>query len=305
MTASIGFIGLGTMGMVMARRLMSTGHALTVWNRTQSAGDPLVAEGATWAGSPRDVAAAADIVFTMVTDSAASEAVIGGPNGILEAARPGLIIIDSASIMPEDSQRIAARTMDKGVAMLDAPVSGGPKVAAEGKLGIMVGGPEEAFKTCEPILRHLGSMVLYTGGNGNGTTLKLIANLVMGVTIQASAEALVLAAKIGIDPQVVIDITSLPGTGPQTGAMATRGPRMIRHHFSPAHFSANNMDKDLTGALRLAEKFGVSLPTTSAAREILRAVRAQGNGHIDSSAVVTVLESMANTSIPSPSSATA
>ncbi|MBT3169967.1 MAG: NAD(P)-dependent oxidoreductase [Rhodospirillaceae bacterium] len=170
-------------------------------------------------------------------------------------------------------------------------------MAENGALGIMVGGPEAGFKIAEPILNELGKMVLYTGASGNGTTLKLIANLVMGVTIQASAEALVLAAKIGIDPQTVIDITSLPGTGPQTGAMATRGPRMIAQNFFPPHFSTNNMDKDLTGAMRLGEKYGVSLPTVSASREMLRAVKSQGNGHIDSSAVVTVLEAMADTSV--------
>ena len=304
MSTRIGFVGLGTMGSVMCRRLMDAGNALTVWNRTAAAGSALVEAGATWAGSPREVAASTDVVFSMVTDAAASQAVICGPDGLLDGAHPGLIIIDSASILPEASQAIAERVSARGAVMLDAPVSGGPKVAAEGRLGIMVGGPQEAFKTCEPILKQLGSMVLYTGANGSGTTLKLIANLVMGVAIEASAEALVLAAKIGIDPQLVVDITSLAGTGPQTGAMATRGPRMLAHNFVPAHFSANNMDKDLTGALRLAEKYGVSLPATSAAREILRAVKSQGNGHIDSSAVVTVLEAMAGTSVPGAHAAT-
>lgn len=293
----IGFVGLGTMGQVIARRLLAAGYPMTVWNRTATAGEALVKDGAKWGQSPKDVAAASDVVFSMVTDGAASEAVICGPGGLLEGAHPGLIIIDSASIAPEASQAIARQVEAKGIAMLDAPVSGGPKVAAEGRLGIMVGGPKPAFDACEPILKQLGTMVLYTGANGNGTTLKLIANLVMGVAIQASAEALVLAAKVGIDPQVVIDITSLPGTGPQTGAMATRGPRMIRHDFFPPHFSAANMDKDLTGVIRLAEQFGVSLPTASAAREIVRAVKSQGNGHIDSSAVVTVLEAMANTTV--------
>jgi 3-hydroxyisobutyrate dehydrogenase-like beta-hydroxyacid dehydrogenase len=187
--------------------------------------------------------------------------------------------------------------------MLDAPVSGGPKVAAEGRLGIMVGGSKEAFQTCEPILKKLGSMVLYVGDSGKGTTLKLIANLVMGVAIQAVAESLVLATKAGIHPQLVVDITSLPGTGPQTGAMATRGPRMINHNFVPAHFSTNNMLKDLTGTLKLGEKYGVSLPAVSVAREMLRAVKAQNNGEIDSSAVVTVLEAMANIPVPASSKA--
>ncbi len=295
----IGFIGLGTMGQVMAQRLMAVGYPLTVWNRTRDKAEPLIQSGAKWAASAKEAANASDIVIIMVTDSAASEAVICGPDGVLAGAHPGLTLIDSGSIEPEMSYSIAERAKAKGVAMLDAPVSGGPKVAAEGRLGIMVGGPQETFHACEPLLKQLGSMVLYVGGNGKGTTVKLIANLIMGVAIQAAAESLVLAAKAGIDPQVIIDITSLPGTGPQTGAMATRGPRMMQHNFYPPHFSTDNMHKDLSGALKLAEKFGVSLPTASAAREMLRAVKSQGNGRIDSSAVVTVLEAMANTTIGS------
>jgi len=297
MGKKIGFVGLGTMGVVLSRRLMAAGHELTVWNRTAEKGDSLVSEGATWANSPKEVAAASEIAFTMVSDAAATESVICGADGLLEGAHSELIIIDSASIAPEASIAHAEKVSAKGVAILDAPVSGGPKVAEQGTLGIMVGGPKEAFDICEPILQELGSMLLYTGESGNGTTLKLIANLVMGVAIQASAEALVLAAKAGIDPRVVIAITSLPGTGPQSGAMDTRGPRMAEHNFFPPHFSANNMHKDLTGAIRLAEKLGVSLPTVSAAREILRAVISQGKGQNDSSEVVTVLEAMANVSV--------
>lgn len=293
----IGFIGLGTMGQVMCRRLMAAGYPMTVWNRARQKADSLIEEGAKRAESPKQVASACDVVFVMVTDSAASEAVVCGPGGVLEGAHRGLIVIDSSSIEPEASCSIAGRARASGVAMLDAPVSGGPKVAAEGRLGIMAGGPAETFRACEPILKQLGALVLHVGGNGQGTTLKLIANLIMGVAIQAVAEALVLAAKAGIDPQRVIDITSLPGTGPQTGAMTTRGPRMIQHNFYPPHFSADNMHKDLSGALKLAEQHGVSLPTASAARELLRAVKSQGNGHIDSSAVVTVLEAMANVTV--------
>jgi 3-hydroxyisobutyrate dehydrogenase-like beta-hydroxyacid dehydrogenase len=301
----IGFVGLGVMGQVMAKRLMSVGYPMTVWNRTREKAAPLLEAGAKWADSARDVAKASDVVFSMVTDATASEAVICGPGGVAEGAHSGLVHIDSSSIEPDASKRIAEQAKAKGLIMLDAPVSGGPKVAAEGRLGIMVGGPQEAFQKCEPILKQLGSLVLYTGGNGQGTTLKLIANLIMGVAIQAVGEALVLAAKAGIDPQRVIDITSIPGTGPQTGAMTTRGPRMIQHHFSPVHFSTNNMYKDLSGALKLAEQYGVCLPTVSASREILRAVKSQGNGHIDSSAIVTVLETMANISSLTPKAKTA
>jgi 3-hydroxyisobutyrate dehydrogenase-like beta-hydroxyacid dehydrogenase len=297
MATSLGFIGLGTMGQAMAARLLAAGHPLSVWNRSPDAAAALVKAGAVQAASPAAVAAASEVVFSMVTDAEASEAVMFGASGIASGARQGLIVVDCASIAPDASQRLAERAAALGIAYLDAPVSGGPKVAAEGKLGIMVGGDVQAYEACRPLLAQLGVMVLHAGASGTGTTLKQICNLIMGVAIEACAEALVLAAKCGIDPQRVIEITSLPGTGPQTGAMATRGPRMVAHHFFPPHFSAANMDKDLTGALRLAEKHGVSLPAASASREILRAVKSQGNGHIDSSAVVQVLEAMAATSV--------
>lgn len=293
----IGFVGIGTMGLVMVRRLLAAGYPVTVFNRTKSKAEPLLSEGAKWADSPAAVASSSSIVITMVSDAAASREVICGPNGVLEGASPGLIVIDSASIAPEASREHSALGAKKDVAVLDAPVSGGPKVAEKGALGIMVGGPREAFDRCKPILDELGDMVLYTGESGNGTTLKVIANLVMGVGIQAAAEALVLAAKAGIDPQTVVDITSLPGTGPQSGAMDTRGPRMIARGFFPPHFSANNMHKDLTGAIRLAEQHGVSLPTVSVSREILRGVIAKGHGEHDSCEIVEILEDMAGTSV--------
>jgi 2-hydroxy-3-oxopropionate reductase len=292
----IGFVGLGLMGQPMSRRLLQAGYSLRVWNRTREKAAPLLEAGAVWAESAAEVARQCQVVFTSLTDAAACEAVLMGPGGLLEGAQPGLIIVDVSSIGPDAARGLAERARAKGAAMLDAPVSGGPKVAAEGRLGIMVGGPKASFDACEPLLKHLGSLILYAGENGQGATLKLIANLVMGVAIHACAEALVLAAKAGIDPQRVIDITSIPGTGPQTGAMTTRGPRMIQHNFFPPHFSANNMYKDLSGALGLADSLGVSLPATVAAREMLKAVKARGEGHIDSSAVVTVLEAMANLS---------
>lgn len=180
--------------------------------------------------------------------------------------------------------------------MLDAPVTGNPKVASEGKLGIMVGGPRETFEICLPLFQALGVKIIHVGENGQGTTIKLINNLIMGVAIQAVAEALVLAQKAGIDPARVLEITSVGGA--RTGAMETRGPRMLIHDFSP-HFSANNMYKDLSTALKLAEEVGASLPATSIAREMLRAVKSQGKGHLDSSAVLTVLEALADTVVTS------
>lgn len=288
----IGFIGLGLMGQPMSRRLLEAGHPLTVWNRTAEKAKGLLAAGAIWGASPRAVAQASDVVVTMVTDSAASEEVICGRDGLLEGAHPGLILIDMASIAPEMSRSIAARAKALGVPVLDAPVTGAPRLAVDGKLGIMVGGPKEIFEACRPIFERLGEKIVYAGGNGMGTTLKLVNNLILGVAIEAAAEALVLATKAGLDPQSVIEITSVGGA--RTGAMETRGPRMVRRDFTP-HFSANNMYKDLSTALKLAEECGASLPAASISREILRAARSQGKGDQDSCVVMTVLEAMANT----------
>jgi 3-hydroxyisobutyrate dehydrogenase-like beta-hydroxyacid dehydrogenase len=269
----IGFIGLGLMGQPMSRRLLEAGHPLTVWNRTADRAKGLLAAGAAWASSPKAVAQASDVVITMVTDAAASEEVSCGGAGVLEGAHPGLTLIDMSSIAPEMSRSIAARAGARGVSMLDAPVTGAPKAAAEGNLGIMVGGPRETFEACRPVFETVGVKIVYAGGSGMGSTLKLVNNLILGVAIQAVAEAFVLATKAGLDPQSVIEITSVGGA--RTGAMETRGPRMVRRDFTP-HFSANNMYKDLSTALTLAEECGVPLPGASAAREILRAVKSQG-----------------------------
>jgi 3-hydroxyisobutyrate dehydrogenase-like beta-hydroxyacid dehydrogenase len=289
----VGFIGMGLMGRQITRRLMMAGFPLQVWNRTREKAREILEAGAVWSQTPAACARTADVVITMVTDSAASEEVICGQGGILEGAHPGMILIDMGSIAPSMSRGIAARAKAAGVPMLDAPVTGNPKVASEGKLGIMVGGPRETYDACLPLFEAMGVKIIHVGEeNGKGTTLKLINNLVMGVAIEAIAEALVLADKAGIDPVKVIEITSVGGA--RTGAMETRGMRMIKHDFSP-HFSADNMYKDLTSALSLAGEVGACLPAASISREMLRAVRIQGDGAKDSASVITVIERLANT----------
>ncbi|MHB9096514.1 MAG: NAD(P)-dependent oxidoreductase [Syntrophales bacterium] len=293
----VGFVGIGLMGRQMARRLLMAGFELTIWNRTKENAKEILDAGAAWAETPAACARAADAVITMVTDAAASEEVICGQGGVLEGAHSGMILIDMGSIAPEMSRSIAARAKAREVPMLDAPVTGNPKVASEGKLGIMAGGPKETYDACLPLFQAMGVKIIHVGGeNGQGTTLKLINNLVMGVAIEAVAEALVLAEKAGIDPVKVIEITSVGGA--RTGAMETRGMRMVTHDFTP-HFSANNMYKDLSSALNLAEKVGACLPAASIAREMLRAVKIQGNGGMDSASVVTVIEKLANTVVKS------
>lgn len=292
----IGFVGIGLMGRQMGQRLLTAGFPLQIWNRSKEKAGELLAAGAQWGDSPAACARTADVVITMVTDSNASEEVICGRDGVLAGAHPGLILIDMASIAPEMSRSLAARAGARGVAMLDAPVTGNPKVAADGKLGIMVGGPKEAYDACLPVFQAMGVKIIHVGENGKGTTLKLINNLILGVAIEAVAEALVLAGKAGIDPVKVLEITSVGGA--RTGAMETRGARMIRHDFSP-HFSANNMYKDLSQAMQLAGEVGAFLPATGIALEMLRAVKNQGRGELDSCSVMTIIEAMANTAVES------
>jgi 3-hydroxyisobutyrate dehydrogenase-like beta-hydroxyacid dehydrogenase len=291
----IGFIGMGLMGRPMVRCLMKAGFPVQVWNRSKEKARELLDAGATWGDTPAALARQADVVLTMVTDSAASEEVICGPAGVLAGAHPGLVLIDMGSIAPEKSRAIAAKAKAAGVPMLDAPVTGNPKVASEGKLGIMAGGPKATFDACLPVFEAMGIKIIHVGeANGLGTTLKLINNLIMGVAIEAVAEALVLAGKAGIDPVKVVEITSVGGA--RTGAMETRGPRMIKHDFSP-HFSANNMYKDLSAALQLAGEVGAFLPAAGISLEMLRAVKNQGKGDLDSASVITVIEAMANAEV--------
>jgi 2-hydroxy-3-oxopropionate reductase len=283
----VGFIGLGLMGTPIALNLLKGGFALTVWNRTGTKTEPLVAAGAVRAESVGQLTQHSDVVITMLTDAAASESVICGKNGVLEHARRGLIVMDMGSIAPEMSRSIAARAQERSVILLDAPVTGNPKVAEAGKLGVMIGGEKAAADHVRPLLEKIAAVIVYAGPSGAGSTLKLVNNLIMGVAIEAVAEALVLARKAGIDPDCVRQITSVGGA--RTGAMETRGSRMLAHDFSP-HFSTDNMHKDLSTALQLADSLGAVAPAASAALEVLRAARAQGKGSLDSAVVYTVIE---------------
>lgn len=285
----IGFIGLGMMGTPIVLNLRKAGFEVTVWNRTKAKAGAALEAGAHWAETIGALASGTEVVLTMVTDAAASDAVICGPDGVLDHARPGTILIDMASIAPDMSRAIAARAEARGIAMLDAPVTGNPKVAEAGKLGIMVGGAAETLEKVRPVLEALSAVIVHAGPTGTGSTLKLVNNLILGVAIEAVAEALVLARKAGIDPDCVRQITSVGGA--RTGAMETRGARMIAGDFTP-HFSLDNMHKDLATAVGLADRLGAVTPVANAALEMLRAARAQGKGPMDSAVVYQVLEQL-------------
>ena len=282
----IGFIGLGLMGTPIVLNLVKAGFAVTVWNRTREKAVPVLEAGADWSETIPMLAAQSDVVMTMVTDAAASEAVICGAGGVLDYARAGTILIDMGSIAPEMSRFIAERSAARGVAMLDAPVTGNPNVARAGKLGVMVGGEAEVLGRVRPVLEALSAVIVHAGSSGAGSTLKLVNNLILGVAIEVVAEALVLARKAGIDPDCVRQITSVGGA--RTGAMETRGARMIAGDFSP-HFSADNMHKDLSTALQLARSLGAAAPVAAAALEMLEAARSQGKGAMDSAVVYQVV----------------
>ena len=230
------------------------------------------------------------MVITMVTNSAASEEVICGSNGVLEGASKGMVVIDMGSIAPETSRRICQQCEASGISMLDAPVTGAPRVAEAGKLGIMIGGDESVFEQCRPLLETMSAVTVYAGKSGQGSTLKLINNLILGVAIEAVAESLVLAEKAGIDPQRVVEITSVGGA--RTGAMETRGPKMIEGNYKPG-FTVSNMYKDLSNVMALADQVDATLPTTSATLEVLRAARANGLNDKDSCSVVEIIQSLA------------
>lgn len=285
----VGFAGLGLMGVPMAQNIMKAGFELMVWNRTKEKASPLLVKGARWAETAGELAVHCEVVITMVTNARAVESIICGEGGVLEKAKAGLTIIDMSSIPPEVSRSIAERAKGRGVAMLDAPVTGNPKAAEAGKLGIMVGGEPATLERVRTILDSLSSIIVYAGTSGAGSTLKLVNNLILGVAIQAVAEALVLARKAGIDPECVRQITTVGGA--RTAAMETRGPRMIAHDFSP-HFSTDNMHKDLSTALKLADNLGASAPAATVALEMLRAARAQHKGEMDSAVVYTIVEQL-------------
>jgi len=289
----VGFIGLGLMGTPISLNLLKAGFELSVWNRTAAKTQPLVAAGAVRAESIGQLTRTSDVVITMVTDAAASESVICGKDGVLEHGRAGLILVDMASIAPEMSRSIAERARQRGVRMLDAPVTGNPKVAEAGKLGVMIGGDKETVDHVRPLLEKVAAVIVHAGPAGAGSTLKLINNLIMAVAIEAVAEGLVFARKAGIDPDCVRQITTVGGA--RTAAMETRGSRMVAHDFSP-HFSTNNMHKDLSTALRLADSLGAAAPTAAAALEVLRSAKAQGKGSMDSAVVYAVLEQLSGLS---------
>ena len=285
----IGFIGLGVMGRPMAGHLLAAGHELFV-HRVKPISQHLVDAGAEAVGSPRLVAEVADVVILMVPDTPDVETVLFGANGVAEGIRAGSLVIDMSSISPVATKAFAVRLAEKGVDYLDAPVSGGEVGAKNGALTIMVGGSEAAFERALPLFQLMGKTITRVGGVGDGQTAKVANQIIVGLTIEAVAEALLFARKAGADPARVRE--ALMGGFASSRILELHGERMVKRTFEPG-FRIRLHRKDLALALDAAKALELALPNTAATAQLMNAALALGNGDKDHSGLIRTLETLA------------
>ena len=293
----IGFIGLGIMGKPMARNLLKAGYSLVVYDVASAPVAELTAAGAEAGESSSDTARRVEMVITMLPDGPDVEKAVLGPGGVLEGARPGSMVVDMSSISPTVSQKVAAACSEKGVEFLDAPVSGGEPKAVDGTLAIMVGGKSEVFEKALPVLQKMGSSVTLTGPAGAGNVTKLANQIMVACNIAAMGEALVLATRAGLDPEVVFN--AVKGGLAGSTVLNAKAPMAIARNFKPG-FRIRLHQKDLRNALLAAESMKVSLPITSLVQQMLMALMNEGKGDLDHSAIVTFIERMAGAEIKKP-----
>jgi 2-hydroxy-3-oxopropionate reductase len=290
----IGFVGLGIMGKPMAKNLIRAGHQLVVSTHNAGAAEELAAAGATTAELPSEIAEQTDLVITMLPNSPDVAAVALGPDGIIAGARPGLIFVDMSSIAPLMAREISRTLAKKGVAMLDAPVSGGEPKAVDGTLSVMVGGDRAVFEQVKDVLTDMAASVVFVGEIGAGNIAKLANQVVVALNIAAISEALVLAEKAGVDPQAVVE--AIRGGLAGSAVLEAKAPMMLQHDFKPG-FRINLHIKDLTNALDTSHGVGAPLPLTAAVLEIMTALRVDGHGQEDHSGLVQFYEALAQTSL--------
>jgi len=286
----IGFIGLGIMGKPMARNLLKGGYALVVHSRSRSPVEELGGEGAEIAASPQEVAARTHVVITMLPDSPDVEQVYAGERGVFAGAGPGTLLIDMSSISPVVARELALEAKRRGLDMLDAPVSGGEAGAIGATLSIMIGGEASAVERALPIFQLLGKNIVHVGNAGAGQVTKAANQIVVGVTIAAVSEALVLATKAGVDPAKVRQV--LLGGFAQSRVLDAHGQRMLEHNFRPG-FRVRLHEKDLKIALAAGGEYGVPLMVTGIVAQMMTAMRSMGRGDLDHSGLVTFIEELA------------
>lgn len=293
----VGFIGLGIMGRPQCKNLIKAGYPLTVWNRSQPGIDTVVGYGALAGRSPADVAARSDVIITMVTDSPDVRNVVLGPEGIVEGARSGSTVIDMTTMSPAVTRAIAAALQERGVRLLDAPVSGGEVGAIAGTLSIMVGGEEAVFEECRPVLEAMGKNIVYIGPSGTGQTVKLCNQVAAVLNILGMCEALILAARSGVDPHKMLQAVTAGAAG--SWMLSNLAPRILKGDFAPGFF-IRLQQKDLRLALEAAAELNLPLPGTALMNQLFRAVEAEpGGGELGTQAAIKALEKLANFEIES------
>jgi 2-hydroxy-3-oxopropionate reductase len=274
----------------MARNLMKAGYKVVAYNRSQAPMKELAAEGASLGDSPKAVAEQSQVVITMLPDSPQVQEVMTGEDGVLAGAKAGTLVIDMSTISPVVTQQVAQLAQARGVRMLDAPVSGGDVGAQQGTLSIMVGGSAQDFEQAKPIFDVLGKTVVHVGETGAGQVVKACNQIVVALTIEAVSEALVLGSKAGVDPAIIIKVLS--GGLAANRVMEVRGPNFLQHNFQPG-FKIALHHKDLGIALSAGREYGVPLPVTALVDQMLQALKLRGQGDQDHSAILTLIEDLA------------
>lgn len=293
--AKLGFLGLGIMGYPMARNLRKAGHDLAVWSHTTAKADKLAAEaGVTVCSTPKEVAAEAECIFLCVGDSAMSEQVVLGKDGLVEGAKPGTVIVDASTVAPAASVRMAKALAAKGIEFLDAPCTGSRPGAENGKLTFMVGGKKEVFERVKPYFLPMGQMLYHCGPAGAGLNAKLTQNLILSNLLQAFNEGMVLSTKAGINPKLMVEI--LDNSAAKSGLISFKAPYVFRRDFG-TNFSVKWMHKDISLMLESALEQGVPLPLTGMTQQMFRMAMAQGLGEEDICSTIKVLEKMTGTEV--------
>jgi len=291
---TIGFIGLGIMGTPMSGHLLKAGHKVICYDLVPASVERVVAQGAVAGSSGRDVASKAEVVITMVPDSPDVEKAYLGPEGILEGAKAGTLLIDMSTISPVTAKKVAQAAAAKGCPMLDAPVSGGEVGAKEARLSIMVGGDAEVFQRAVPIFELMGKPT-HCGPSGAGQVVKACNQIQVALNFIGMAEALVLGAKAGVDPEIILKVLSAGYA--QTRVMDVRGPRILKGDYAPG-FRSRFHYKDLNIIRETARAYGACLPASALAHELFTAMVAGGWGDLDHSGIVKVIEKLSNCELP-------
>lgn len=291
MAKRVGFIGLGIMGARMARNVLRAGHELAVYNRTPSRCDPLLGEGARRADTPRGAAEGADVVIAIVTDAPDVEAVLFGPDGAAEGARPGSVVVDMSTIAPDAARAMGRRLAERGVAFLDAPVSGGDVGAERGTLTIMVGGEAEAFERAREVLEAMGRSITHVGPVGAGQTVKACNQILCALNLLGVCEAVALARRAGIEPETMIRVVS--GGAAASWSLENLGPRIAADDHDPG-FRIRDMQKDLRIVLEEARRLALPLAGTALAAQLFRSNEAHGEGDLGTQALYRSLRRLAD-----------